>query len=251
MEETFEKENPPVEAKAPDDDTGGIGRRLRDRDMLRKRKAEAEEKATKQWVYGAQSTKRVRREPSTTPGKKGRPRKNVIAAEPQPDQTELQTVEQPEILLAPEDTPLAPIPLPAPIPAPVLAPIPAPVLAPVPASVLAPVPASVLAPVPAPQTIVVPETAPEVTTQPTEPLTILAPEEVPSDKVAEVLIEDLGPDEEEDKPVSQERLIIDQGTIEDPPADLTEQTKVFSEPVLATPIAQPAAQQDYLPGNLL
>lgn len=31
---------------------GGIRRRLRDRDLLRKRKAEAQEKATNQWVYG-------------------------------------------------------------------------------------------------------------------------------------------------------------------------------------------------------
>lgn len=31
---------------------GGIRRRLRDRDLLRKRKAEAEEKAIYQWVYG-------------------------------------------------------------------------------------------------------------------------------------------------------------------------------------------------------
>ncbi|XP_036430692.1 translation initiation factor IF-2 isoform X2 [Colossoma macropomum] len=209
MEETFEKENPPVEVKAPDDDKGGIGRRLRDRDLLRKRKAEAEEKATNQ----AQSRKRVRKEPSSTPGKKGRPRKNVIATEPQPDQTELQTAEQPEILIAPEETPSAPIPLPAPIPV----------------------------SVPVPLTISVPETAPEVITQPAEPLTILAPEEVPSDKTAGVLIEDLGPDEEEDKLASQERLVIDQGAIEDPPADLTEQTKVFSEPIIATPITPPAA----------
>ncbi|KAL7878160.1 hypothetical protein SRHO_G00048030 [Serrasalmus rhombeus] len=213
MEQTFEKENPPVEVKAPDDDKGGIGRRLRDRDLLRKRKAEAEEKATNQWVYGAQSRKRARKEPSSTPGKKGRPRKNVIAAEPQPDQTELQTAEQPEMLIAPEETPSAPVPLPAPIPV----------------------------TVPVPLTISVPETPPEVITQPVEPLTILAPEEEPSDKTAGVLIEDLGPDEEEDKLASQERLIIDQGTTEEPPADLTEQTKVFSEPIIATTIAPPAA----------
>lgn len=31
---------------------GGTGRRLRDRDLLRKRKAEAEERAINQWVYG-------------------------------------------------------------------------------------------------------------------------------------------------------------------------------------------------------
>lgn len=32
--------------------TGGIRRRLRDRDLLRKRKAEAEAKETNQWVFG-------------------------------------------------------------------------------------------------------------------------------------------------------------------------------------------------------
>jgi hypothetical protein len=32
--------------------TGGIQRRLRDRDLLKKRKAEAEEKEINQWVYG-------------------------------------------------------------------------------------------------------------------------------------------------------------------------------------------------------
>lgn len=31
---------------------GGIRRRLRDRDLLRKRKAEAEQKETNQWVFG-------------------------------------------------------------------------------------------------------------------------------------------------------------------------------------------------------
>ncbi|XP_072534711.1 uncharacterized protein hemgn [Salminus brasiliensis] len=223
--ETFEKENPPVEVKSADDDQGGIGRRLRDRDLLRKRKAEAEEKATNQWVYGAQSRKRVRREPSSTPGKKGRPRKNVIAAEPQPQPAELQPTHQQEILTTPEDAPAVLIPLLDPVPAP------APVL----------------------QTIPLPEAVPVAPPQPAEPLIIPIPEEVPSDNGAGVLIEDLGPDEDEDKPLSQERLIIDQGAVEEPAAGLPEQTKIFSEPVLATPIAPPAApgQQDYLPGNLL
>lgn len=222
MEETFEQENPPVEGKAPDEDQGGIGRRLRDRDLLRKRKAEAEEKATNQ----AQSRKRARKEPSSTPGKKGRPRKNVLPAEPQPEPAELQTAEQPEILSTPEEVPaMVQIPLIDPVPAP------APVL----------------------QTIPLPEPVPSPPPQPAEPLTIPAPEEVPTDNGAGVLIEDLGPDEDEDRPVSQEKLVIDQGAVEEPEAGLPEQTKIFSEPVLATPIAPPAApvQQDYLPGNLL
>lgn len=50
MEDPLEKEIPPTEIK--DSDEGGIRRRLRDRDLLKKRKAEAEEKATNQWVYG-------------------------------------------------------------------------------------------------------------------------------------------------------------------------------------------------------
>ncbi|KAG9275754.1 hemogen [Astyanax mexicanus] len=231
MEETFEKESLPVEEKAPDEDQGGIGRRLRDRDLLRKRKAEAEEKATNQWVYGAQSRKRARKEPSSTAGKKGRPRKNAVPVEPQPEPEPepepvvLQTSEQPEILRTPEEVPAVQIPLLDPVPAP------APVL----------------------QLIPLPEPVPVTPPKPAEPLIIPVPEEVPSDSGAGILIEDLGPDEDEDKPVSQERLIIDQGAVEEPAAALPEQTKIFSEPVLATPIAPPTVptQQDYLPGNLL
>ncbi|XP_067259467.1 hemogen isoform X3 [Chanodichthys erythropterus] len=73
MEETLEKEIPLSEVK--DSDEGGIRLRLRDRDLLKKRKAEAEEKATNQWVYGAQSLKRAKKKTNSTPGRKGRPRK--------------------------------------------------------------------------------------------------------------------------------------------------------------------------------
>ncbi|KAF5901889.1 hemogen isoform X1, partial [Clarias magur] len=86
MEETLE-EKVPIEMKVPEDDQGGTGRRLRDRDLLRKRKAEAEERATNQWVYGAQSSKRAKRETNNVPKKKGRPRKNVPVTE-QPEMTE-------------------------------------------------------------------------------------------------------------------------------------------------------------------
>ncbi|XP_016430582.1 uncharacterized protein LOC107757580 [Sinocyclocheilus rhinocerous] len=49
----------------------GIRLQLRDRDLLKKRKAEAEEKATNQWVYGAHGLKRVKKRSSGTPGRKG------------------------------------------------------------------------------------------------------------------------------------------------------------------------------------
>ncbi|XP_076830061.1 hemogen isoform X2 [Brachyhypopomus gauderio] len=207
MEETLEKENP-VDTKAPDSDEGGIGRRLRDRDLLRKRKAEAEEKATNQ----AQSRKRARKEPSNTPGKKGRPRKTTPAADPQTDQARLQAAHQPEM----------PIPVQQPAPVPVLTPHTA--------------------------------SAPAVTQQPPEllpaPATGVALEEVPSSKaVGEVLIEDLGPDEEEDRPQPPEGLVIDQGAYEEPAVGLAELNKAFSEPVLAPPPAP--TQQAYIPGNVL
>ncbi|XP_051993317.1 hemogen [Xyrauchen texanus] len=82
MEETLENVNTPSELKASD--AGGIRLRLRDRDLLKKRKAEAEEKATNQWVYGVQSIKRARKSTSGTPGKKGRPRKKQPIVEEQP-----------------------------------------------------------------------------------------------------------------------------------------------------------------------
>ncbi|XP_051561045.1 magnetosome-associated protein MamJ isoform X2 [Myxocyprinus asiaticus] len=78
MEETLENVNTPSEFKVSD--AGGIRLRLRDRDLLKKRKAEAEEKATNQ----AQSIKRARKSTSGTPGKKGRPRKEQPIVEEQP-----------------------------------------------------------------------------------------------------------------------------------------------------------------------
>ncbi|KAG5285872.1 hypothetical protein AALO_G00008420 [Alosa alosa] len=139
MEQTIEKDNLLPERKDPNDEEGGIRRRLRDRDLLKKRKAEAEEKATNQWVYGAQSKRqRGRREE----------RSGTVTA---------------------------------------------------------------------------------------------------SGSAEEVFIEDLGPDEEEDLPLPQGNLIIDQGASEESPADVPEQKKTFSYPLFASP----PPQQEYLPGNFI
>ncbi|KAJ8403649.1 hypothetical protein AAFF_G00349750 [Aldrovandia affinis] len=87
--ETLEKDTAQVECKQPDDNQGGILRRLRDRDLLRKRKAEAEEKAIYQWVYGVQSKrKRERQEGKSGSGRKVRPRKGEDSVPPQPSQEE-------------------------------------------------------------------------------------------------------------------------------------------------------------------
>ncbi|XP_059409214.1 translation initiation factor IF-2 isoform X2 [Carassius carassius] len=168
MEETLEKEIPPSEVK--DSNEGGIRLRLRDRDLLKKRKAEAEEKATNQ----AQSLKRVKKMTSGTPGRKGRPRKEPAVVIPE------------DLGLAQETDP-----------SPVTLPVPEPVLP------------------------TIAETVPLV---PAEPQPEPAPVETISEKPLEFLIEDLGPDEEEDMP--QKSLIIDTGDEEQPRTDLNSQVSV-------------------------
>ncbi|KAB5581317.1 hypothetical protein PHYPO_G00174190 [Pangasianodon hypophthalmus] len=216
MEETLE-EKVPVEVKVPDDDQGGTGRRLRDRDLLRKRKAEAEERATNQWVYGAQSSKRAKRETNNVPKKKGRPRKNVPVKEQQLESTEVEDSpgQAEEVVTAPHPAPVSTLDSAA-----------------IPAQASAPaldLPAALSVPIPLP--------APDVT-----------PEVKPSSEalLQEVLIEDLGPDEQDDKAkaVPQDKLVIDQGGVAEPSAiDAAEQSKAFSDTVLASP--------DSIPGNLI
>ncbi|XP_070794593.1 hemogen isoform X1 [Pituophis catenifer annectens] len=61
----------------------GISHRLRDRELLRKRRAEAEEKDTQQWVLGEQKRhKRARKGRATG---KGRGRRQTPQPEPQPE----------------------------------------------------------------------------------------------------------------------------------------------------------------------
>ncbi|XP_073699392.1 uncharacterized protein hemgn isoform X2 [Garra rufa] len=194
MEETLEKEIPPSEVK--DSDEGGIRLRLRDRDLLKKRKAEAEEKATNQ----AESLKRAKKT-SGTPGRKGRPRKEAPTVIPE------------DLGLAQETDP-----------SPVTLPITIPVL----------------------PTIV--ETVPLVPVEPQpEPLSV--PVETFSEKPLEgFLIEDLGPDEEEDMP--QKSLVIDTGDDEQSQADepVPELSQV-SMPVYA-PASAPS-QPESLPESLI
>ncbi|XP_016351349.1 uncharacterized protein hemgn isoform X1 [Sinocyclocheilus anshuiensis] len=194
MEETLEKEIAPFEVK--DSNEGGIRLRLRDRDLLKKRKAEAEEKATNQWVYGAQSLKRVKKKTSGTPGRKGRPRK------------------EPPVVI-PEDLGLAQETDPSPDTLPITEPV-----LPTIAETLPLLPAE-------PQ----PEPAPaQVETMSEKPL-------------EEFLIEDLGPDEEEDMP--QKSFIIDTGDDELPCADLNSQVSMAVYPPASAP-SQPESLSENL-----
>ncbi|CAL8331689.1 unnamed protein product [Lota lota] len=89
MDETLNMDNQGLDRQEPETNQGGILRRLRDRDLLRKRKAEAEEKETKQWVYGVESKRRrARGEERSGTGKRGRPRKTENLLEVLPIQEE-------------------------------------------------------------------------------------------------------------------------------------------------------------------
>ncbi|XP_029909689.1 cyclin-dependent kinase inhibitor 1C isoform X2 [Myripristis murdjan] len=296
MEEALEKEKQELEYKNPDDNQGGIRRRLRDRDLLRKRKAEAEEKETNQVES---RRKRPRGEEKSSTGKRGRPRKTESTPEIPVTQEQPALVQgAPAVVVVPEPvevtpaqslsslTPLltagrdplesqptyvpaapAPIPVlasvqipvgtplltspPAPAPAPTAADLtpalvsaPAPVVVPSLASSkdpdMAPAPASAQAPAPALSQVPAPAPAPYSASSQLE---TLYTEPQGRETLDQVLIEDLGPDEEEDIPPAQDKR-ADQDVIEEPSLRAPEQNNMFSAPTISSPPAQ-----EYLPGN--
>uniref|UniRef100_UPI0037E91E46 nematocyst expressed protein 3-like isoform X2 n=1 Tax=Semicossyphus pulcher TaxID=241346 RepID=UPI0037E91E46 len=294
MEETSQQES---EYKNPDEDQGGIGRRLRDRDLLKKRKAEAEAKETNQVES---QRKRPRAENKSGAKRRGRPRKaetteeiSVIQEEAVAPQEALSAVPEPAEVIADqtsgslESQPASVLAAPAPLPlfgsiqSPIFAPSltsPAPinptpalvspsVPAPSPAKVLdtAPIPVQDLAPAPAQASAsaldAVPVPVPDPDPDPTptqDPVLAAAPAPpAPPPRVEtlyvgtqgkeapnQVLIEDLGPDEEEDISQSQEKG--DDEDLNGTPSFITpEQNKMFS---VRTVSSQPPPQE-YLPGN--
>ncbi|XP_026216654.1 skin secretory protein xP2 isoform X2 [Anabas testudineus] len=280
MEETLQQEKKDLEYQNPNDDQGGIRRRLRDRDLLRKRKAEAEQKETNQLES---QRKRPRADEKSGTKKRGRPRKT----EPTPEISVIQeeaaaAPEAPAVVAVPEPagvipdqtsgslTPLltvggdtlesqpasslaapAVVPLLGSVQSPVFAPAltsPAPVN-PSPAGVPAPSPAKSVntAPVPAPDAVSVPALSqvPVPAAAPAPPLVeTLYTESQGRETIDQVLIEDLGPDEEEDISLSQEKR-ADEDLTETPQISVPEQNKMFSVPTLSSP----PPSQEYLPGN--
>ncbi|CAJ1052430.1 anti-sigma-I factor RsgI2 isoform X1 [Xyrichtys novacula] len=300
MEETTLQENQEVEYKNPDEDQGGIRRRLRDRDLLRKRKAEAEAKETNQWVLGEESQrKRPRAENKSGAKRRGRPRKTeptpeiffslgetptpqeapVVLPEPAeviPDQISGSLESQPaSVLIAPAPLPLfgsiqnnvsAPtltspalvsttIPIPSPTKVLDTSSTPVQDSAPAPAPAPDDVPDPILDPVPDPVSIpgLVPGTATAETPAPTAAFDLLSAPVLDETlytetqgKVApnQVMIEDLGPDEEEDITPSQENR-KEEGLSVMPSLSTPEQSKIFSVPTLSSQPPPP----EYLPGN--
>ncbi|XP_029909722.1 cyclin-dependent kinase inhibitor 1C isoform X5 [Myripristis murdjan] len=272
MEEALEKEKQELEYKNPDDNQGGIRRRLRDRDLLRKRKAEAEEKETNQWVYGVESRrKRPRGEEKSSTGKRGRPRKTESTPEIPVTQEQPALVQgAPAVVVVPEPVEVTPaqslssltplltagrdplesqptyVPA-APAPIPVLASVQIPVGTPLLTSPPAPAPAPTAADltpalVSAPAPVVVPAPAPAPYSASSQ-LETLYTEPQGRETLDQVLIEDLGPDEEEDIPPAQDKR-ADQDVIEEPSLRAPEQNNMFSAPTISSPPAQ-----EYLPGN--
>ncbi|TMS23308.1 Hemogen [Larimichthys crocea] len=288
MEGTLQQEKQESEYENPNEEQGGIRRRLRDRDLLRKRKAEAEEKETNQWVLGVESQrKRPRAGDRSGAKKKGRPRKS----EPTPEISVIQEEaaapqEAPAVVVVPEPAEVIPaqtsgsLPplravesqpasvLAAPTPLPVFGSIQSPLFAPTltPSAPIIPTPALFSPSVPAPAPTKDVDTAPipvqdldpapdavpaPVLTQvpdPAAPAPPAAPPQVETlyvesqDSEPFVLIEDLGPDEEEDLRLSEDKR-ADEDMSGTPSINVPEQNKMFST------LSSPPPPQEYLPGN--
>ncbi|XP_034544263.1 cyclin-dependent kinase inhibitor 1C isoform X2 [Notolabrus celidotus] len=296
MEETSQQENQELECKNPDEDQGGIRRRLRDRNLLRKRKAEAEAKETNQ----VESPRKRPRAENSGDKRRGRPRKNKpleisfaqeetavpqeapavlpVPAEVIPEQASGSLESQPTSVLAapgpltlfgsfqnPVFTPTLTSPAlvdptqalislsrPAPSTTKVLDTAPVPVQEMASGSASAPVAVPVPTPDPdpvqelgsAPSEIPVPTAAPDPQSAPDQVETLYTGTQG-KEALNQVIIEDLGPDEEEGITLSQENNEKDlSGT---PSFTEPEQSKMFSVPTLSSQPLPP----EYLPGNSL
>ncbi|XP_036407770.1 pollen-specific leucine-rich repeat extensin-like protein 1 isoform X2 [Megalops cyprinoides] len=265
--ETLEKDTTQSEYKQPDENEGGILRRLRDRDLLRKRRAEAEEKA----IYQVQSKrKRERREVKSGSGRKGRPRKSEAGVVPQPSQdqppqevpcveealsqglTPSQAQEQPDQDASKADEPLIAGITKAEEPPstdttkagkelfddvtkgkeevlPLATSESQPSLPPI---------LSLAPPAPKPQPELAPAPPQEETPAQTELKSSLS--------VEEPTIKDLGPDEKEIDPVPPEKLATEQGASGGPGDSVTDSAQVFSVPTIVSPPQQSCVPEPFL-----
>ncbi|KAM9314010.1 uncharacterized protein hemgn isoform 2-T2 [Pholidichthys leucotaenia] len=266
MEEMLQQDKQESEYKDPNEDQGGIRRRLRDRDLLRKRKAEAEEKETNQVES---PKKRSRAENKSGTKKRGRPRKTEATPQITADQEEATAPqEDPAVAVVPEPAEVIPYQIGSlfaaePEPSSVLAGPPlvpevesvqsfvsAPTLtSPAPADttldstlpVQDSTPVLASAPAPAPAPALLQESFPAVAPAPPQVETLYIQSQ---DKQAldQVLIEDVGPDEEEDMAQTQDKPAAEDLS-ETLSINIPEQRMMYSVPTLSS--------QEYLPGNSL
>ncbi|KAG7461754.1 hypothetical protein MATL_G00194490 [Megalops atlanticus] len=228
--ETLEKDTTQSEYKQPDENEGGILRRLRDRDLLRKRRAEAEEKEIYQWVYGVQS-KRKREAGGLPPSQAQEQPNQDVSKVYEPLISDItKAVESPttdtakagkelfdDVTKAKEEAlPLAPSESQPSLP---------PVLS------LAP-------PAPKPQ--------PELTPAPPQEETPVQTQLKSSLSVEEPTIKDSGPDEKEFDPVPPEKLATEQGASGGPGDGVTDSAQVFSVPTIVSPPQQSCVPEPFL-----
>ncbi|XP_068445362.1 hemogen isoform X2 [Clinocottus analis] len=278
MEETLQQEKPELEYQHSNEDQGGIHRRLRDRNLIRKRKAEAEEKETNQ----VQSQRKKPR-PESSIKRRGRPKKNEPTPEISTIQEEAVPQEAPALVvpepaeIIPDQTPSSLSPLfdvesqPSSVPA---APVPRPLFQSIQTSIFAPTltsPASVkptpdpfslsalvpspvkvpdMAPVPFPDSAAAPDVVPILTqasaaaaAAPLQEETIFTESQC-REALDQVLIRDLGADEED--VTSTQDKTPNEDLIGASSNNVPEQNKMFSIPTLS-PTPPP---QKYFPDNL-
>eukprot|EP00066_Takifugu_rubripes_P021954 XP_011611220.1 PREDICTED: hemogen isoform X1 [Takifugu rubripes] len=272
MEDPFQQKRKESPYKDQNEEQGGIRRRLRDRDLLRKRKAEAEEKETNQWVYGEESPTKRRTRNNGGAKKRGRPRKAepeqeisaaqeeaavaagpaVVASEPvqiDPDQTFF-------TLTAVESQAASVTAAPLPVFGSVQSFTPSTNLTQAP-SVLAAAPTKVPGEGQFPVQEETPASAPDAPVliqapaPAAPPAADVGPPAAPNqmqeqDKEGQVTIEDVGPDEEQDLSVSQTKR-AEEDVKETASADMNEQSKMPSAPSFSSP----PPPQEYVSENLL
>ncbi|KAJ0050764.1 hypothetical protein NL108_005898 [Boleophthalmus pectinirostris] len=219
QKETFQEEE--VEYKSQNEQ-GDFRRRLRDRDLLKKRKAEAEEKETDEWDFGTESPQKRARSGAKRGRRRGRPRKTEPSVNPDSQYESVLVQDAPAVVT--EAVPVYEELTPAPPPL-VIALGRAVDIAP--AVVQDVSPAADSASLPVPPVL----RGPMFTELQTKPA------------LDQVLIEDLGPDEAEDLPSKEEQA--DEGYSEKPEIS-TAETTFLSDP---TSSSAPPPQQEYVPGN--
>lgn len=240
MEESVQQEplpeQPQLEYMYKNEDQGDIRRRLRDRDLLKKRKAEAEEKETDQWDFGTESPRKRGKSGAKRGRRRGRPRKTEPVISDDQNETALDqgttaTVTEAVQDQTPSSLEVQVVSAASPVAVSVFEQLNPTSQAPVTTSESTvdapPIPVIEMAPVPD----AVPLSVPPIIKEPL----LVQPEytEFPNKEALNpILIEDLGPDEEEDlgppgdkqvgedlsgKPVTAEPTFLSNPTISSPP----------------------------------
>lgn len=239
-------EQPQLDYMYKNEDQGDIRRRLRDRDLLKKRKAEVEEKETDQWDFGTESPRKRGRSGAKRGRRRGRPRKTEPVITDDQNETALGQDTTATVIEAVQDeTPSSmEIQLGAtasPVAVPVFEQLnptsQAPANTSEPRVDAPPIPVLDMAPVPD----AVPISVPPIIEEPLLVQPIYA--EFPNKAALNpILIEDLGPDEEEDLRPPGDKQVGE---------DLSE-TPITAEPVfLSNPTMSSPPPQEYVSGNSL